>query len=114
MLRLEIFDGWFRAAGNVYKWTPMHHIFGVGINLDILNRNSKIQIVVNDSLYDLDCSEALKFIDNYKSIKKVRRGVTLGVISKSLLTHLATRNVVSVEPQPTAKEVKQDEQMSLF
>ena len=85
MQKIIIKDGWFRAAGNVYRWRDHGHIFGVGIKLSILKQEREIEVEVEGDLYTLDCRKALDFIQAHSSVKKVGNGRLLGVVSKSVL-----------------------------
>lgn len=85
MKTLTINSGWFRAAGNVYRWPKDLHMFGVGIDGRILHSEKQIQVVVEGVRYTLDCVQAVSFCKAHRSVKRMRGGTTLGVVSKSLL-----------------------------
>lgn len=85
MKKITIKSGWFRAAGNIYKWKNDYHIFGVGIAIEHLEKNDQIAINIMGEDYTLDCVKALHFINKYNSHKEVGKGKVVGVISRSLL-----------------------------
>jgi hypothetical protein len=80
---LEIKKGFFRSAGNVYKWTKDHHVFGIGIEKHWF-REPTVNIKVEGELYTLDSKKAIDFINFYKSYE-TRQGRRLGIVSKDLL-----------------------------
>lgn len=82
---LKIRNGWFRSAGVVYAWRHMYDVLGVGIDLELLRGNDKIQVEVNGVKYILNCREALDFISRYNSVKTIVMNKRIGIVSKSLL-----------------------------
>lgn len=80
---LEIKKGWFRSAGNVYKWTPDYHIFGVGIEKNWFYKD-EIVLYIEGNYYKVNGKVALDFVKHYKAFYEVM-GKRLGVISKSIL-----------------------------
>ncbi len=105
MQKIIIKDGWFRAAGNVYHWRLKHHIFGVGIKLDILKEEREIEVEVEGDLYTLDCRKALDFIRAFQSVKRVGKGRMLGVVSKSILTPVKLAAVPEVSPAKESEPI---------
>lgn len=87
MKKLKIKKGYWYGAGSVFGWTrvdPKLHIYGVGIDMAVLRKETTIQIEVADGKYILDCKQALSFIERFRAIKTIR-GKRLGIVSKSLL-----------------------------
>lgn len=84
---IEIRNGWFKAAGNVYGWREKHHVFGVGIQLKYLQENNWIGLIIAGKKYVLSCPDALAFIKEYNSIKTIK-SKKIGVVSQSILTEL--------------------------
>ena len=90
MKRITIKKGWFRSAGYQYKWMfEGYDVLGVGIIKESLKDGEKIIVNVLEKDYELDCSEAIKFINKFGSNMLVRSGV-VGIVSKSLLKDLST------------------------
>jgi hypothetical protein len=74
--------GYYRSAGAPaqYNWVDDgHDIKGVGINCKILKQNTKIEVVINNQVYDLVCQDALDAVDSYDSIYKPTGYPTLEV-----------------------------------
>lgn len=87
--RLKIKNGWWKAAGNVFGWVKDgYHVFGVGINKRMLLNYEHIKLEIKGRLWQVSTEDAINFIQEYKSVKKVGEDTELGVVSKSILTPL--------------------------
>lgn len=87
MKKVTIRKGFFYGAGSVYGWRrldPNLHIYGVGIDMDILKTNEVIKVRVAKQDYTLNCGEALDFIRRFQSYKWIKQKC-IGVVSKSIL-----------------------------
>jgi hypothetical protein len=81
---LEIKKGFYRSAGDQYKWVQDgFDIRGIGINR-IYFREPKLSVKVENKNYEMDTKEGLEFVNKYRSIILTRYG-KIGVVSKSLL-----------------------------
>ncbi len=91
MVKLIINKGFFYGAGSLFKWTPEHHIHGVGIAERYFreNRNGTIGLVISGKEYTLDIETGLAFVKKYKSIEK-RGGIEIGVVSRDILVHVSS------------------------
>ena len=86
---LKINKGFYYGAGSPkkYNWVKDgFHIYGVGIDIDLLKQYQILQIEVNNQVYGLDTTKAINFIKKYRSLLHIK-GTILGVVSKSLLTN---------------------------
>ncbi len=84
---IHIKKGFWWGAGSpkIYNWSKDgYHQFGVGIDKRMLFGFNQLRIQIEGKEYLLNTDEAMKFISEYNSTKKIR-GIELGVISKTLL-----------------------------
>lgn len=92
--------GWFNYAGTkYYGWEEDgHDIKGIGLRRELLRDREQIHVEVDGITYLLNCQEAIDFVIKYKSYYQTRHGtqaVTLGIISKSLLTKVEKKTCKS-------------------
>lgn len=81
---LEIKKGYWRAAGNIFKWTSAgYHVFGVGIEKHWFAQ-PVINLKIEGELFTLDAEKGKEFVRKYHSFKTIQ-GRTLAIVSKSLL-----------------------------
>ncbi len=86
--KIVIKKGWYRTAGDQYKWViDGHDVLGVGINRVFFEKGKKLIIKVAGKEYEFDCDEGREFINKYQSVMEIRSG-RVGIVSKSLLKEL--------------------------
>ena len=84
MKKLKIAKGWYRTAGDQYKWVQDgFDVRGVGINRTYFDE-PKLLLEVEGKKYELDTKEGLEFVNKYHAVIPTRYG-KVGVVSKSLL-----------------------------
>jgi len=85
----------FYGAGSLkqYKWQKDgYHIWGVGIDVDILNNFDSLDIIVDKNKYRVSTERAREFVKKYNSFYQVRNyNKILGVISLSILRNITTQ-----------------------
>jgi len=87
---LNIEKGFWYGAGSpkLFNWSKDgYHQYGVGIDTSLLVIHDQLKIKVENQNYLLDTKTARDFISRYDSIK-MRKGVRLGIVSKTLLTKI--------------------------
>jgi hypothetical protein len=83
---LKIEKGFFENVGEKYGWVKDgFHPHGVGINTKHLTVGEEFRVVVQGETYKVDVMKAISFSHYYKSVMPLGKGVSLRVVSKSIL-----------------------------
>lgn len=86
MQKLEIKKSFYYSAGDKFNWSKDgYDRRGVGVERNLINNNEKLELVIDKVSYILDCLEAKKFINQYRSFYPAGYGKYIGVVSKTLL-----------------------------
>lgn len=91
---LEITNGWWKAAGHVFKWKQDgYHVFGVGIDR-FWFKQPEIHVRVEGIEYALNSEEGKSFVKRYNSFKGFG-DKKIAVVSRSLLKRVQEAPVMS-------------------
>lgn len=94
-----------------YGWTlDGHGLWGVGIDMDIINEYDSLDVIVNKERYRVSTDKAKEFVKKYNSYYKVRNyNKILGIVSLSIMRNMTTQGKDKPKPEgakPTSTQGK--------
>lgn len=77
----------FYGAGSIYGWVKDgFHIYGVGINTELLDKHNILEIEVNKKITVVNTKDIRKFAEKYNSFRNIHNSfIQVAVVSLSLL-----------------------------